>query len=505
MTAKTAFIFPDTNLFIQCHPLRDLDWSGFAEYDELRLLICRSVQRELDVLKTRGNSRVKKRARQILRMTVPLITGAEDYVEVKVSSPTVRLHLAAPGLPSQELLDTLDYSKPDDELVGYAHRFQEERPESDVVLLTHDTGPMMTARSVGLQYRSIPDRWLIDLDISPESEENARLKAQVVEMRRQEPRFELEFVDDEDDGIPSIECFYTVYEPLSQDDIDSLMQRIQRLFPKQTDFGSPEPAERSAPTPLGSLISIRQTYEPAAIDRIREYQEVDYPNWIAECESLLRNLHSDLQSQTVQPHFRLAVLNVGSRPARDALIKITAKGGLQVCIEQYRHPGEPVDQTDANATFSPPPIAPSGKWISPLGRLGSMLGDVHGLSDWKRGIMTPLPVAPLPLSHLTDDFSSPRRDPNGFYYKPTRPTDPTESICIECDQWRHGTDVELFEGLLCFDIEAAEIDGALEYQIHAENLSSPVHRTVPVRIRTTKTSTKPVALAMLRRLQEVTR
>ena len=503
MTTKTAVILPDTNLFIQCHPLKDLNWSSFSEYDELRLLICRSVQRELDGLKTRGNSRVKKRVRQILRIIEPLITGAEDYVEVKKSSPTVRIHLAAPGLPSQELLDTLDYNKPDDELVGYAHRYRTEFSESDVLLLTRDTGPMMTARSLGLQYRGIPDDWLIDLQMSPESEENARLKAQITEMQRKEPRFELQFIGDNDDGITAIECLCTVYEPLSREDVDTSMQRIQHLFPRQTDFGPTEPAERNTTIPFGSSIRIKQIYEPAAEQEIEHYREVDYPNWIAECESLLRNLHSDLQSQTAQPHFMLAASNVGSRPARDALIEITAKGGLQVCVEPYREPEEPVDHTDTSAGFARPPQAPSGKWIGPLERLGSMLGDVHSFEHLRRSIMTPLPVAPLLSSHLTDDLSSIRRDPNGFYYKPTRPTDPADSICLECDQWRHGTDTELFEGLLCFDITRAEIDGALECQIHAENLSSPVHLTVPVRIRTTKTSTKPVALAMLRRLQEI--
>lgn len=48
MTTCTLSFFPDTNLFIQCRPLGELDWSEWADFEEVHLIVCRTVQREID-------------------------------------------------------------------------------------------------------------------------------------------------------------------------------------------------------------------------------------------------------------------------------------------------------------------------------------------------------------------------------------------------------------------------------------------------------------------------
>jgi hypothetical protein len=54
---------------------------------------------------------------------------------------------------------------------------------------------------------------------------------------------------------------------------------------------------------------------------------------------------------------------------------------------------------------------------------------------------------------------------------------------LECAQWRHGLEPEQFEFELDFDrSQSSTIQGALEYRIHAENLSGIKKLIVPVRI-----------------------
>ena len=59
---------------------------------------------------------------------------------------------------------------------------------------------------------------------------------------------------------------------------------------------------------------------------------------------------------------------------------------------------------------------------------------------------------------------------------------PSNSFSLECNQWGHGTNPEYFDGEFHFDRGTGEIHDALECQIHAENLSTPAKKTIPVRV-----------------------
>jgi hypothetical protein len=59
---------------------------------------------------------------------------------------------------------------------------------------------------------------------------------------------------------------------------------------------------------------------------------------------------------------------------------------------------------------------------------------------------------------------------------------PGAEFSLECEQWRHGVEPESFRGEIHFDTDGAEIAGALECRIHAENLSDLTTVVVPVRI-----------------------
>ena len=126
MAEHILYLFPDTNVFIQCRPLDHLDWSEWKEVSEVHLLVSRPVQREIDNQKNRGNDRVANKARSTYRIFRKIIDSEQGYELVNGSSPTVKLFLQAPSLPSPELQDTLDYNKPDDEIVGCLHRFRQE-------------------------------------------------------------------------------------------------------------------------------------------------------------------------------------------------------------------------------------------------------------------------------------------------------------------------------------------------------------------------------------------
>lgn len=55
------YLFCDTNLFLQCRPLEDLDWSKWQEYGSVNVIVCAPVLREIDALKNKGNNRQSRK------------------------------------------------------------------------------------------------------------------------------------------------------------------------------------------------------------------------------------------------------------------------------------------------------------------------------------------------------------------------------------------------------------------------------------------------------------
>lgn len=495
MTTKTAIIFPDTNLFLQCHPLENLSWSSWELYDELHLIICRSVQRELDSNKY-GTRAQAKRARRALRLVRSILNSETTYIDITSTKPIVKLYLDEPGLPSGALEDNLDYSKPDDELVGYVHRYSQSHPNADLFLLTHDIGPMATAKNLGLNYQEIPDQWLIGSQQS--DSETKILRDRIRELERREPQIEFDLVNNQYMRNGTISIDWTVYDALSEATIISHMETLEKLFPMQTEFDLPDPHERAAASLIGSIAGMKQAFVPATEQEIRRYQDEDYPQWLANCESFLSDLHSTVQDQQPLPYFALAASNIGTRPARDVLVVIRAQGDLRIYVDSDLDTDAPNEHIGDPIGFPQPPVAPTGRWSGPFDNLTAAAGV---LADFQHGITAPL-MGEHSMVDLwaTSPISSPR-DPNSFYYKPERPMEPTDSFSLVCSQWRHRSDTEFFEGIICFDHDRAEIEGAIICEIHAENLSRPVSTTVPVRIRTSRMGTEATARDLLRRLR----
>lgn len=429
-------------------------------------------------------------------MVRTILRETSDHVLVKEGQPVVRLLLAELGRPSDELQKVLDYSKPDDELIGHAHRYSAEHPETEVFILTHDTGVMATAMSIGLEYREIMDDWLIGSQRHHMDPETTRLKARIKDLELQEPRIELKFLDNchMHDGVVEIE--YPVYEPMSPAEIDSCMRTIRNRFPMKTEFNSEEPKEQKPISFLTWTAALKGTYTPPTDEEIRRYQDEQYPRWLRTCESFLSDLHSTLHAQQACPYFELEASNVGSRPAQDVLVRFIAQGDFQIYVESTLDPEPPGGRQDVPSELPEPPVAPAGRWVGPLGDFGLI---ATRMADITRNITTPLP-GEYPI--LTAPLVPQPRDPNGFYFKPQRPTDPTDSFSLECEQWRHKTDAETFDGMICFDLNKEQIAGEIVCEIHAANLSAPLRSVVRVRIRTNKLSTEPVGRDLLRRLRQ---
>ena len=176
-----------------------------------------------------------------------------------------------------------------------------------------------------------------------------------------------------------------------------------------------------------------------------------------------------LQRKAEPPSFCFVASNEGTRPGKDTLVDITARGNFEICLSPMEE-----DERYIELCLQSPPKPPRVKWmrkplidIVDIATYRSLTDTLENLPAHHKALIPP--IAGL---HF-------QKDPNIFYYKPDKPTIPVGSFSLECTQWRHGIGDEYFRGQISIDGDTNQICGAVEFQIHAENLSSPVKKVLP--------------------------
>ena len=480
MSTKILYFYVDTNLFIQCLPLEQINWSNWSHFEILKLMVSRSVQREIDDQKYRGNSRVGKRARSTYSLFRQMVTDNNTTKVVQTDNPRVELYLEAPSNPDPELSEELDFSKPDDNIIGCMSTFIKSNPDADVRLLTNDAGPMMTAQSISLPFEPISQDWLIEPENTAHEREIARLNKEISILKSQEPVIEITCREFPDNIKSRIELQSSYFSPLGDAIVNKMMNEIKSRCPMVTNFDTD--SKRSQRTPIGLGFSMpTYTYSPPTKEAINRYQFEEYPEWLDLCKTILKNIHN-IEQRLNLPAITVVINNVGTRPANDALCVFESRGDLQILSPSIQ---EDIDDMKEMTRIPTPPQVPSGNWRS----IPDMIsGAIAG---------APLQIPNLGGTQFFDDDFPARRDPNSFYYKEGRSKKPVDTYELECEQWRHNSGEFEFEVLLNVDNFNQLTRGAIEIQVHAENLSSPIIKTLPVTIEVNQVSLEDTVQKMI--------
>ncbi|MGY4829158.1 PIN domain-containing protein [Sphaerotilaceae bacterium SBD11-9] len=429
--AKTLTLFPDTNLFLQCRALQEIDWGSLGEFDTIDLVVTRPVQAEIDKHKGKGSGRTSTRARAASSLIGRALDDADNSLVIRTGRPEVRLLLRIGGRPSERLAQQLDYAEPDDQLVGFVAEYRDVHLGEDARVLTHDIGPRASAKAVGVPCQPIPDSWLL---ASETDEAERRLKSVQADLERYkaaEPCISLELEGDAKDS-ETLTGDYVVYQALTADEIEALTRTLQSRRPEQTDFGSQEPKKVPGKASEGGAFDVAlfsfeaaKHFTPASDDEIDRYKTA-YAAWLESSRKLLRDLHLRLQLCQSPPRLLMLLSNVGSRPAESALVTFSANGSFLL-----QPPPKDDERLYQKPALGQPPAPPKGRWASAF----DFLSGVGGLGQ--------LAPSHLDLPHLGQLRNL--RDDEEFYYRPSRPSLPVREFSLECALWRHQIDAHLFE------------------------------------------------------------
>ena len=512
MSTSTVIYFVDTNLFLQCHPLEQLDWTPWDRFEEVRLIVSSPVLREVDYRKNKGNDRAANRARAASAMFRNMLTKGQRMVRAR--SPRVVLSIEPQHTYSQELEQRLNYKERDDQLVGTLYEFSRCHEGTNIRLLTHDTTPLFTAKGLGLKGDIIPENWLLPAESTETERELLSLRSEVARLKKTEPSFSIRCADQSDTELQNYHASFAWFEPLADDQVGELMQRLKAHFPLETEFGSRKPAERAPKqkTGLNALIGItKEVFSPATDEEIEKYCEKTYPEWLDRCEQILRNHHDALQHRASSLVFSFLAANVGTRPATDALVTIEAQGRFQIQPHSSDDEDEGRDGEDGKlrhleaAQLPRPPVAPRGHWKRTVA--GHPGGAFRAMDAFRRSLYG-VPKLETATARIHNTLQTPpllrprSHDPNAFYYKPDRPSLPRSSFSLSCDQWRHEDGEEPFDGTIHVPFDQDRVEGALLFRVQAGNLSKSASKRIPVRIEIAHVSAYESALSMVEKLLE---
>jgi hypothetical protein len=449
-----VFVFPDTNTFLQCRDIAELGWAEVFSEEDIHILVSRTVQREIDRLKTDGNKRRSSRARKTSAFFRSIIRASDETFVIRDSKPRVTV-----GFPdnnsAKELLmrDELDRDYADDRLVAEALSFRDAKGV-EVCLLSSDTGVVLTAKHVGLKCEEIPDSWLLEPEPDPREKEIVDLRGRVETLEDRLPRISVSFLDSVDSSpIKSLEIPVCIYETLSEHRLDEIVEHHRKANPKK-NFESPEQQALDIATlgVFGNRLPSRE--------QIQKYTHEDYPKYLADVRNYFRGLPEQLAALSRQRSFQISISNEGGRSAEKTVVEIVALGGVLICEKLFEPTSVPK-----------PPVPPE-----PL-RFDFLYAD-SGTGILARSLIMP---------HVEG-----RRDPHTFYRR-SRSEDFSDSREFTCEDFRHRIEPEVF--LVTIVAPGRGVTSpSLRVRVTAANLPEPYAVFIPVRLTTRQESIEKAVL-----------
>ncbi|HEY0021760.1 MAG TPA: PIN domain-containing protein [Longimicrobium sp.] len=175
-------------IYLHYRHVEEVDWLSLLASRHIVIVVPRITVRELDKHKDSHPSRdIRERARRILQR----IEGWQQSSELREG---VRIE-TYPKLPRIDLSEhDLDPSRADDVLIATILQFRRDNPDLDVLLVTQDTTPKLTARPLGIAVSSLPEELRLHAAIDPVEQENRDLRRQLDRLRAATPKLALQFI-----------------------------------------------------------------------------------------------------------------------------------------------------------------------------------------------------------------------------------------------------------------------------------------------------------------------
>lgn len=459
---ETLYLFPDTNVLLQCKPLGNVSFAEITDCDEIQVIITWPIQQEIDRQKGKGSTRLAKKARSAAALFDKILDSPSGTLIVRERSPRVCISMDLSLKPSSELSEQLDYNEADDRFVGIVAGYSAENKDLKVALITNDSGPRFSAMQHNLTCYKVPSLWMLPPETDEKDKKIKELEDKVRKLTKSMPEFEIKIYENTECDV--ICPFYTA---MSEDEVNEVISLLTYAFPMVTDFDT-EKNKSTSSMILGAVFGNGE-YIPASVSEITKYKMEHYPEWVKQCEEMLKTCHEKINPPFAKKNVSFLLNNIGSVVAERAVVTFKSNGKFGLSGSNWDIEENIIKNDDIH--FPLPPVAPKGRWKN-------IMADLDHLRY-------PSGFSSMEMRNKSYDYRLPEikasRDKNSFYYKRIG-GGLAKEISLECEEWRHKTKDEEFSLFTYIKNTPGVMEGSIQVRIDANNIIEPIIKDFKLRI-----------------------
>lgn len=426
----------DTNLFLQCKPLQDINW---MELDPggVRVVVPMTVVKELDKAKSDGNGRRARRARAVVALFRKGVASPDGRFDIE-GRPDCSWEFGSGDAVWHEALDR---DLPDHRLLAEARHVAQG--ETEALLLSGDISVLVLAGRLALRAQELPKEWMLKDEPDERDKIVEALKAELSAVKADRPNFVVE-VPANQAVLPEGIRFDTYRAP-TELELDELMAQVTSQHPMAEAPKEPTDQEELL---VAAGEAVRVT--PNSLD-FRQYRNA-YPEWVKGTRVVLSALPYFWSARQRCVELSFTLRNDGSGPAFGVIVEYAVHDGAMLL---------PVDGDDREKFLATPRLP------KPPAVPGPIRKKLTGYAD--------IAVHPFQNFDIPEDRS--RRHRYSFYRDEDYRT-PVNRHVWECEELRHGKE-ERFDLTVLLPLKS-EGTCALVCNVSARN-APPVVKPVTLR------------------------
>ena len=426
--------------------------------------------------------------------------------------------------------------------------FREANPGAELAVLTADPGLIAKAKSFDIPVVTLAGRnWEQPPEKTIAEREVEKLRRENEELRRIGPAIACS-VFRGDQEIEAVRLEMVHNPPLTADQIDALLTEVRARNPRVTDFSAPSdpPPSRSGPSIGFDLSRLEGPYEW----RLPTQEEIDayaqrYDSWFKDLTIFIRETPAKLDQTWVSLDLQLVLQNSGNEPAQATRLTIETVGGFLLTDLNDEDHDKAQPDFRAPATpgrfRSPPPFPRATKVfkassradrpgaltavskqmeeyrrLSGPGSVAASLSEIDRMQQLIREHGMPSGLFRSAFDHLSNPYNPfgvdrpvlhedllrpfipESRDAHAFYWRKTPLRIQVERWQLECDEFQHRMDPEIFRVRVTGHVaDSQPRAGAIRVTLFARNLRQPFGKTFPIRLERVDVDTRQLMTGLL--------